>query len=191
MCPTNEEIGQAIYDRTSDAAVSFGEAYRAEHPGQFVIVDLKAIGRIADVHCGQPSSDQPSTINCSFTAQGDAARRRRLPQVEPALLSASDRQEPRVRRPAEARRGREGRDGGADRARLAARPAAVHRADPRNHEAPPARGEYRGRVAGAHQRGAARDQPGRVEDRARRRALCACPNGDGWPRSAREGAGMS
>ena len=53
----------------------------------------------------------------------------------PALRPRGARGEPRVRRAARASRGAEGRDARADRARLAARPEAVDRPDPRHHEA--------------------------------------------------------
>ena len=70
---------------------------------------------------------------------------RRLPQHRPALLAGGAQGEPGAGRPARADRRAQGRDPGADRARLAARAEAVDRADPRHHEAAPPRGEPRRR----------------------------------------------
>ena len=91
---------------------------------------------------------------------------------EPAALSARRaRGEPGAGRLVSRHRRAQAGDAGADRARLAAGPEAVDRADPRNDEARAARREYRRRDARAHARGPARYRNCRCARRGAGRAL--------------------
>ena len=79
------------------------------------------------------------------------------------LRARSHGEEPGAHRTPEAGRGREGRDPGANRARLAPCTATLHRADPRHDQARPSRGEHR---RGRHSPDA--DDLGAIEEAASR-----------------------
>jgi hypothetical protein len=85
-------------------------------------------------------------------------RRVGLPRAESALPARCAQGQPRLRRPLERDRPAQGRDAGAGRARLAARPEAVDRSDSRPDEAAPARGEHRRRPGRADRGRPARDR---------------------------------
>jgi hypothetical protein len=67
MCPTDQDLKEAIYDRTAEAAAKWTNAYRAEHPDEIVWADPLVIGKISNVHCGDKSLDEPGTVNCSYS----------------------------------------------------------------------------------------------------------------------------
>ena len=102
------------------------------------------------------------------TTQFDAGR---LPQHRAALLPRVPPREHGPGRTGRRHRGAEAGDAGADRARLAAGPQAVDRADPGHDEAAPPRGECRRRRRGALGRGGAGDRRGGGEDPGGRRSL--------------------
>lgn len=71
LCPTNEDIRAALYDITwkaaSAQAAASQVASRVKHPDDIVLVDLKKIGRVDDVHCGDKSARDAMSVTCSFT----------------------------------------------------------------------------------------------------------------------------
>ena len=67
LCPTDEQIHVALRDDAVKDAATWSEAQRSENPKEFILTEVVAITRIANVHCGEPMPDEPTSVNCSFT----------------------------------------------------------------------------------------------------------------------------
>lgn len=67
LCPTNQDLHDAIYDRAAEAAASWANAHRSDNPNEILLAEVHVIGRVGDVHCSAPLADEPSSITCSFT----------------------------------------------------------------------------------------------------------------------------
>jgi len=67
LCPTDEQIRDAIYLDIGQEAHAWADAQRAANPKDSIIADVIAIRQVANVHCGERIADEPSAVNCSFT----------------------------------------------------------------------------------------------------------------------------
>ena len=101
--------------------------------------------------------------------------------ADPPVLRRGPGTQPRPGRGGQGDRRRQGRHARPDRAGLAARPAALDRADPRHHQAAPARGEPRRRRRHPHRRRARRPRRPVGQDRHPRRPLPRVPRGADQP----------